>query len=163
MHGASLLSTAILFMGIALFFTLISFAPQFKIEGPETFSRFGEAAFMESNVCVVVGLIFFLKAFRNGWPMLLAFFYIIEFIRQLLTEHNQIERLTETVCSLNQPVAFIASFLILFIILISSGIRKQNGTRSATENKARPTNKWTTNYFNTFKELCLFHMKRLKL
>ncbi len=37
LHGAFLLSTALLFMGIALFFTLISFVPQFKIEGPETF------------------------------------------------------------------------------------------------------------------------------
>ena len=132
LHGAFMLSTAILFMGIALFFTLISFAPQFRIEGPETFSRFGEAAFAASNVCVVAGLIFFLKDFRNGWPMLLAglFFYINEFIRQFLTEHNQIERLTETVGTLNQVFAFLASFLILFIILLSTGIRKQHGTRS---------------------------------
>ena len=31
LHGAFLISTVILFMGIALFFTLISFVPQFKI------------------------------------------------------------------------------------------------------------------------------------
>ena len=43
-HGALLMSTALLFMGIALFFTLISYVPGYRIEGPETFNRFAKAA-----------------------------------------------------------------------------------------------------------------------
>lgn len=132
LHGAFLLSTAVLFMGIALFFTLLSFIPQFKIEGPETFYRFETAAETLRYVCIIVGLVFFIKDFRNGWPLLLAgsFFSLNELIKQLLTEHNQIQSLTETVGSLNQFFAFLVSFFILFIILISTGIRKQNGTKS---------------------------------
>jgi hypothetical protein len=133
LHGAFLLSTAILFMGIALFFTLISFVPQFKIEGPDTFYRFETAAATLRYVCVIVGLMFFLKDSKNGWPLLVAgsFFSLNELINKLLADHNQIQPLTETVGSLNQLFAFLGSFFILFIILISTGIRKTNGTKSA--------------------------------
>ncbi|MDI1322189.1 MAG: hypothetical protein PSV36_05535 [Algoriphagus sp.] len=132
LHGALLLSTAILFMGIALFFTLISFVPQFKIEGPETFYRFETTAVTLRYVCPIVGLLFLLKDFKNGWPLLLAglFFSLNELIKKLLTEHNLIQALTETVGSLNQFFAFFGSFFILFIILISTGIRKTSGEKS---------------------------------
>jgi len=131
LHGAFLLSTAILFMGIALFFTLISFVPQFKIEGPETFYRFETAAATLRYVCVIVGLIFFIKDIKNGWPLLLAgsFFSLNELINKLLTEYNQIQLLTDIVGSFNQFFAFSGSFLILFIILISTGIRKMNNNK----------------------------------
>jgi len=66
LHGAFLLSTALMFIGIALFFTLISFVPQYKIEGPETFYRFANAAITGSYVCLGIGLIFFIKDWRNG-------------------------------------------------------------------------------------------------
>ena len=71
LHGSFLLGTAMLFMGIALFFTLISFVPAFKIEGPETFYRFETAAAAGRYICLTVGLLFFLKDMKNGWPLLL--------------------------------------------------------------------------------------------
>ncbi len=124
LHGAFLLSTVILFMGIALFFTLISFVPQFKIEGPETFYRFETAGVTGRYVCLFTGLLFFLKDRRNGWPLLLAgsLHSLNELIKNLLTEHNQIQPLTETVGSLNQLMTFFGSFAVLLILLTLTGI-----------------------------------------
>ena len=124
LHGAFLLSTAILFMGIALFFTLISFVPQFKIEGPETFYRFETAGATGRYVCLFIGLLFFLKDRINGWPLLLAgsFHSLNELIKKFLAEHNHIQPLTETVGSLNQLMTFFGSFSVLLILLIFTGI-----------------------------------------
>ena len=58
LHGSLLLSTTILFMGIALFFAMISFVPQFRIEGPETFYRFQMAAITGQVICLAVGFCF---------------------------------------------------------------------------------------------------------
>lgn len=119
MHGAFILSTAILFMGIALFFTLLDFVPQFKIEGPETFYRFGTAAATGQLICLFIGLLFFLKDWRNGWPYLLAALSFIfnHFINILLIEYNLIQPLTEFVGSLNQLITFLGSFIVLLILL----------------------------------------------
>ncbi len=54
LHASFILSTTVLFMGIALFFTFISFVPQYRIEGPETFHRFAEAAIAGQGVCLLV-------------------------------------------------------------------------------------------------------------
>ena len=106
-------------MGIALFFTLISFVPQFKIDGPETFYRFETAGITGRYICLLTGLLFFLKDRRNGWPLLLAgsFHTLNEFIKKLLAEYNQIQPLTETVGSLNQLITFFGSFSVLLILL----------------------------------------------
>jgi hypothetical protein len=124
LHGAFLLSTAVLFMGIALFFTLISFVPQFKIEGPETFYRFETAAATARYICLFIGLLFFLKDRKNGWPILLvsSFFTINNFINTLLIKRNLIQPLTEFVGSLNQLITFLGSFIILLILLTLTGI-----------------------------------------
>lgn len=124
LHGAFLLSTAVLFMGIALFFTLISFVPQFKIEGPETFYRFETAAATARYICLFVGVIFFLKDRRNGWPILLvsSFFILNNFINTLLIKRNLIQPLTEFVGSLNQLITFFGSFIVLLMLLILTGI-----------------------------------------
>jgi hypothetical protein len=50
------------------------------------------------------------------------------------SDHNQIQLLTETVGSLNQLFAFLSSFFILFIVLLSTGIRKTNETKAQFEN-----------------------------
>ena len=125
LHGAFLLSTCIMFMGIALFFTLISFVPQFKIEGPETFYRFGTAAMTGQAICLVVALGFVVKDFRNGWPLLLAavFFPLNEVIRSSLDKNTLIEPLTEFVGSMNQPLTFIGSFAVMLALLAATGIR----------------------------------------
>ena len=119
LHGSFLLSTAILFMGIALFFTLISFVPAFKIEGPETFYRFETAATTSRYICLIVGFLFFIKDFRNGWPLLLvsSFFTLNELIKSFLAKHNFIEPLTEFVGSMSQIFTFIGSFAVLSALL----------------------------------------------
>ncbi len=119
LHGAFILSTAILFMGIALFFTLISFVPQFKIEGPETFYRFATAGATGRYICLFIGLLFFLKDRTTGWAMLLvsSFFTLNEYINTLLIKHNFIQPLTEFVGSFNELITFLGSFIVLSILL----------------------------------------------
>jgi hypothetical protein len=133
LHGAFLVNSALIFMGIALVFTLINFVPQYRIEGPETFSRFTTAAKTSRYSCATVGLLFFFKDVRNGWPWLLisSFFFLNELINALVSSTNNIEPLTIFVGSLNQPVTFIGSFVGLLILLMSSwrwSVPKEIGT-----------------------------------
>lgn len=122
LHGAFLMSSALIFMGIALVFTLINFVPQYRIEGPETFNRFTIAASTSRYACATIGLLFFFRDVRNGWPWLLisSFFFLNELINTLVSSTNNIEPLTIFVGSLNQPVTFIGSFVGLLILLMSS-------------------------------------------
>lgn len=122
LHGSFLLSTTILFMGIALFFALMSFVPQFRIEGPETFYRFQTAAMTGQAICLAVGFLFFVKDFRNGWPFLLAAlcFVLNELIRFSLSGLGLIDPLTEFVGSMSQPITFISSFALLLSLLIAT-------------------------------------------
>ena len=124
LHGSLLLSTTILFMGIALFFVMISFVPQFRIEGPETFYRFQMAAITGQVICVVVGFLFFIRDRRNGWPFLVAglCFFLNEAIRSLLTSFGLIDRLTEIVGSMSQPLMFVATFSLLFSLLATTAL-----------------------------------------
>jgi hypothetical protein len=124
LHGSLLLATAILFLGIALFFALISFAPPFRIEGPETFYRFQTAAMTGQAICLAVGLAFFLRDRRNGWPFLLAgaCFPLNEAIRALLTRRGLIDPLTEFVGSLSQPLTFVATFALLLAGLAATAL-----------------------------------------
>lgn len=126
LHGALLMSSAILFMGIALFFTLISFVPQYKIEGPETFYRFATAAQTGQTICLVVGLLFLVRDFRNGWPFLLAssFFVLNEFLRSALERNDLIDPLTEFVGALSKPLTFVGSFTLLLALLAPTGVLK---------------------------------------
>jgi len=131
LHGAFILSTAILFMGIALFFTLISFVPQYKIEGPETFDRFQSAGITFSIICAVVGFLLFVKDFRNGWPFLLAgsSFTLMELTRSSLAKNELIAPLTELVGSMNQAFTFVGSFVVLFASLAATGVLNARRSR----------------------------------
>lgn len=132
LHGSFLLSTAILFMGIALFFTLLSFVPMFKIDGPETFYRFGTAAAAGQAICLIVGFLFFIKDWRNGWPLLLAgvFFPLNEWIRSSLSGRNLIEPLTEVVGSMSQSLTFVGTFAVVLALLAATGIRSAKPARN---------------------------------
>jgi len=125
LHAALLLSTAILFMGIALFFTLISFVPQFKIEGPDTFYRFGTAAVTGQAISFVVAFLLFVKDFRTGWPFLLAglFFIPNELLRSWLAKNQMLEPLTEFVGSMSQAFTFVGIFALVLVLLAATGIR----------------------------------------
>ncbi len=126
LHGAFLLSSAMLFLGIALFFTLISFVPGFKIEGPETFGRFKTAAIAGQATCLVLGLLFVIRDYRNGWPMLLAaaFFVLNEWIRSFLAQHHMIEGLTEFVGTMDQTLTFFCTFALFAVLLAATGTYK---------------------------------------
>src|SRR5687768_5878228 len=111
-------------MGIALFFALMSFVPQFRIEGPETFYRFQMAATTGQAICVAVGSLFFILDRRNGWPFLVAglCFFLNDAIRTLLTGLGLVDPLTEIVGSMSQPLTFIASFALLFSLLAATAL-----------------------------------------
>lgn len=107
LHGYMLLSTAILFLGIAMFFTLPKFV------------SFETAGTIERYVLVAAGLLFFVKDFRNGWPMLMASFIFPfnELIRSFLDKRDLIDPLTEFVGSMNTSLAFFGVFIVLFALL----------------------------------------------
>jgi hypothetical protein len=123
-HGAFMLSTAVLFMGIALFFALLGWVPMFKIEGPETFYRFGTAALTGLVISLLVGVLFFLKDRRNGWPILLAgsFLLLNNVINGLLSNYDLVQPLTEFVGSFSELLAFIGAFTVLLVLLTLTGI-----------------------------------------
>ena len=112
-HGSFMMSTSLPFMGIALFFTLISYVPRFKIEGPETFSRFAEAGQAISLFLIVIGLLFFLKNWRTGWPWILAslLFTLNGLLQVFLDSTNRTKSLTALVASIGRAPAFGLSLL----------------------------------------------------
>lgn len=121
LHGAFLLSSGILFMVIALFFALLSFVPLNKIDGPETFYRFGTAAITAGCIGSIVSLIFFFKSMRNGWPWLLAgsFFFFNGYINSLLHKENGIQPLTEFVGSIDQMEIFMLTLIGFFAFAVN--------------------------------------------
>ena len=118
-HGALLLSTALLFMGIALFFTLISFVPGYRIEGPETFYQFAKAAQATAYAGGVVGLLFFLRNRRTGWPWTVAgsFFFLNGFVQMIVARTGNTKPLTALVASIDPAAAF-ALGLVMFAALL---------------------------------------------
>lgn len=131
LHASFLVSTALLFLGIAMFFSLIGFVPGFKIEGPETFHRFAKALTAIQYACLAIGLLFFVKDPRRGWPYLLvgSFFLVNEYVKSFLAQRGLIQPLTEGVASVNQPLAFFGSFFFLLLLLATTGILKARPRR----------------------------------
>lgn len=133
LHASFLVSTALLFIGIAMFFSLVGFVPGFKIEGPETFYRFGKALTTIQYACIAIGLLFFVRDPRHGWPFLLvgSFFLLNEFIKSVLTQQELIHPLTVAVGSVNSTAAFIGAFFSLTALLAATGILKTRSPRLA--------------------------------
>ncbi|WP_119718574.1 hypothetical protein [Cognatilysobacter tabacisoli] len=113
LHGAFLLSTANSFMGVALFFTLISFVPALQLGGPDTFERLAIVGATGQGICLAIGLLFVIKDWRNGWPVLLAalYFPLNDGIRALLASRDLIDPLTEFVGALDPAATFAGSLL----------------------------------------------------
>lgn len=126
LHGHLLLSTTLLFLGIAMFFSFISFVPQYKIEGPETFHRFQEAAGTATIICVVLGLFLFFLQWKSGWPWLLVsiLFFVNAFLTGIIAKANQTKQLTIVIGSINEYVAFVGTFFIFLILLLLAYRRK---------------------------------------
>ena len=133
LHASLLLSTTILFMGIALFFAMSSFVPQFRIEGPETFYRFQMAATTGQSICLAVGILFFIRDPRNGWPFLVAgsSFFLNAAIQSMLTRFGLIDPLTGIVGSMSQPLTFVASFALLLALLAATALPAARQLRAA--------------------------------
>ena len=117
-HAAFLISTVVLMLGISIFFLLLAVAPGLIGYG--------------MYITFLVGLLFFLKDRRNGWPILVSssIFIINDFITSILIKQDLIQPLTEFVGSLNQLITFFVSFIVLLFLLITTGIT--NKRRVAT-------------------------------
>jgi uncharacterized membrane protein YozB (DUF420 family) len=118
-HESFLMSTALLFLGVALFFTFISYVPRFKIEGPETFSRFADAGQTISIIIILLGLMFFLRNWRAGWPWIIAssFFSMNGILQAYLDSTGRTKPLTQLVASIGRAPAFGLSLLIFGALL----------------------------------------------
>ena len=138
LHASLLVSTALIFLGIALFFSLISVVPGFRIEGPETFHRFGKAMMTVQVACIAIGLLFFAKDRRYGWPYLLvgASFPFNEAVKSMLEQQGLIQPLTERVAWISQPLAFTGGFVVLLCLLAATGILKARPARVALRGPA---------------------------
>jgi len=119
LHASFLMSTALLFMGIAMFFTFISYVPGFRIEGPETFSRFAKAGQTISIIVLLVGLLFFLKTWRTGWPWIIAgsFASLNGFLQAYLDAAGHTKSLTQLVASIGRAPAFGLSLVVFSALL----------------------------------------------
>lgn len=118
-HGALLLCTALLFMGIALFFTLITYVPGYRMAGPGAAPRFAEAAQAVAYVGALVGLVFFLKNWRVGWPWLLtiSFFFLNGLLLMIVTRAEATKPATVLVASIGRAPAF-GLGLVTFAVLL---------------------------------------------
>lgn len=119
LHGSLLFSTLILFGGIALFFALLSFVPAFRIEGPETFYRFGTASITGQTICLAAGALLFASNPKTRWPYLLAaaFFLLNSAIDFGLASFEMSFPATEIVGSLDPTSTFAAAFAIQLALL----------------------------------------------
>lgn len=120
-HGALMTSTLITFLGPALFFSLIAFAPPFRIEGPETFYRFETAGITGFAIIVLIALVMFARDWRNNWPYLLAAasFPISEGAKAILANEGLIDPLLRAVAMPGEVTAFIVALVLMFALLVS--------------------------------------------
>lgn len=129
-HGALISSTLILFLGPAFFFTLLTFAPPFRIDGPDTFYRFQMAGWTGLAVILVIVIILYLKDRRNNWAYLLvaASYLLGEFGKAMLTRLELIDPLTRLVAVPSETGSFVVSLVVMTALLIGivlpSSVRK---------------------------------------
>lgn len=133
-HGALLLSTALMFLVIAVFFTLISYIPGFRIEGPETFDRFAKAAQTGALVGSVLGLAFFLRGWRTGWPWLLVtvFFSLNGYAQAVVAQAGRTQTLTDLVGSIGEAPAFAIGLSACALLLWAVWGRRQRPRPAVT-------------------------------
>ncbi|UIP07183.1 hypothetical protein LY632_01915 [Erythrobacter sp. SDW2] len=129
LHGALLMSTLVLFLGPALFFALLAFAPPFRIEGPETFYRFQTAAMTGQAIIAVVVLAMLLRDRRNNWPYLLAggSYLVAEAAKAWLTHLELIDPLTRLVATPGKAAAFLVALALVAVLLAASVWPRGNG------------------------------------
>lgn len=118
-HGALLLSTALMFLTIALFFTFISYVPGYRANGAGAPPRFAEAGQLSALIGAVVGLLFFLRSWRTGWPWLLTsvFFLLDGYVQFLVAQTQETKALTALVASVGRTPAFVLGFTLFGALL----------------------------------------------
>lgn len=121
-HGALLSSTLILFLGPALFFVLLAFAPPFRIEGPETFYRFQTAAMTAQAIILAIVVLLLIKDRRHNWPYIFAAasYLLAEATKAWLTPLDLIDPLTRLVGAANQASTFLVTFAIVAVLLATT-------------------------------------------
>lgn len=114
-HGALLCSTLILFLGPALFFALIAWAPPFRIEGPETFYRFQYAGMTGQAIILAIVFALFFKDRRNNWPYLFATasFFLAEAVKAVLVRFDLINALLRLTATPSEPAIFVITLAIM--------------------------------------------------
>jgi hypothetical protein len=112
-HGALLMATSVLFMGTALFFTLIGFVPAYRIDGPGTFHRFAEAGDAATWAVALVSLGFFLRHRGAGWPWLLPGVFAVSngLVQAIVAQNQGTMALTRVVAACDPAIAFVVSLL----------------------------------------------------
>ena len=141
LHSSLLLSTTILFMGIALFFAVINFVPQLKMEVFETSDRFEMAGITAQVTSFVVALLFLVRDPKNGWPFMVAAL-CIPFngaLHSQLTSLELIDPLTEVVGSMSQTLTFIGAFVLMFSLLTLTALPRRGTIFGITAGVERPT------------------------
>ena len=141
LHGSLLLSTTILFMGIALFFAVINFVPQLKMEVFETSDQFEMAGITAQITSFVVALLFLIRDPKNGWPFLVAGLCIPfnGVLHSQLTSLELIDPLTEIVGSMNQTLTFIGAFVLMFSLLALTAFPSREVISGRKPGGVRPT------------------------
>lgn len=139
-HGALLVSTLIVFLGPALFFSLIGFAPPFRIEGPETFYRFQTAGMTGLGIILLITLLLFAKDWRNNWPYVLAAagYPVADGVKAMLADQDLIDPMLRTVALPSEGTAFIVAFAIMFGLLFRT-VRPAKPRDLSLQAAARPS------------------------
>lgn len=130
-HGALLGSTLILFLGPAFFFSLIAFAPPFRIEGPETFYRFQTAGWTGLAIIIAIVLLLFMRDRRNNWPYLFAAgsYLLGEIGKATLGYLDLLDPLTRLTAAPSEAATFIVAIIVVTALLIPAVMTR--GARSA--------------------------------
>ena len=131
-HGAFLMSTLLIFLGPAVFFALLAFAPAYRIEGPETFYRFQTAGAMSLNINLALAFLMFVKDWRNGWPYLftVASGPLALALQSYLASIDRLDSLTTAVATPGKGLIFVIAFAIVGMLLIRTAL-PQRARRSA--------------------------------
>lgn len=152
-HGSLLTSTLIVFLGPALFFSLIAFAPPFRIEGPETFYRFQTAGMTGLAIILLIALLLFAKDWRNNWPYLFAVagYPISDGAKAMVAGLDLIDFVTRAVATPSEAAAFIVALAIMLALLVRTVLPttprkklREAASPDASVDAVAPTNNRTT-------------------
>lgn len=141
LHGSLLLSTTILFIGIALLFALTSLIPPFRSASFDpTFDGFRMAGVAGQVTALAVGFLFFIRDPKNAWPFLAAGFCFPfnDAIHSLLTRLGLIDLLTQTVGSASQTLTFVATFALMFSLLAATALPRRARLSRSPVGTVRP-------------------------